>query len=347
MSILRILGLLAAAGLTAWAWSRYGRRVFGKGDLLLVLLISLGLVLLSFAPDLVSDVSARLVGPMAGYRLVLLLLLAVFLLFVLWLRQTARITGQERRLVGLMDALTARHFVETNPRLEVEGQVLAVIPAYNEAEAIGGVLADMPRTCAGLKVQPLVVDDASRDETAEVVKNLGVPVVSNPINRGGGGALRVGYALARALGAAVVVTLDADGQHLPGQMERLVKPIVDDQADLVVGSRILGDSEGGAAIRQAGIFFFNRLVSLLLMRKVTDCSSGYKAIRTKWLDRLQLTQEQFHTTDFLISAVRAGARFREVPITIKLRAAGQSKKGSSLRYGLGFSRAIFSAWWRK
>ena len=179
--------------MTAWAWSRYGRRVFGKGDLLLVLLISLGLMLLSIAPKLVSDVSARLVGPMAGYRLVLLLLLAVFLLFMLWLRQTARITGQERRLVGLMDALTARHFVETHPRLEVEGQVLAVIPAYNEAEAIGGVLADMPRTCAGLKVQPLVVDDASRDETAEVVKNLGVPVVSNPINRGGGGALRVGY----------------------------------------------------------------------------------------------------------------------------------------------------------
>jgi hypothetical protein len=338
---------LAAIGIAGWAWSRYKRRAFGKGDLLLVFLVSLGLGLLAIAPGLVSDVSARLVGPMAGYRLVLLLLLAVFLLFVLWLRQTARIIQQERKLVGLMDALTARHFVENNPPINLDGGVLAVIPAYNESEAIGGVLKDMPATCAGLKVQPLVVDDASSDETAEVVRSHDVPVVSNPINRGGGGALRVGYALGRALGAGVVVTLDADGQHLPGQMERLVGPIVQDQADLVVGSRILGESEGGAAIRQAGIFFFNRLVSLMLRRKITDCSSGYKAIRTLWLDKLVLTQEQFHTTDFLFSAIKAGVRFREVPITIKLRAAGQSKKGSSLRYGLGFSRAIFSAWWRK
>jgi glycosyltransferase involved in cell wall biosynthesis len=297
-------------------------------------------------PDLVTSAANRLVGPMAGYRLVLLLLVAVFVLFALWLRQTSRLNRQERKLVGLMDALTARHFVEHNPRLDVEGQVLAVIPAYNEEDAIEHVLKDMPAEAAGLRVQPLVVDDASRDRTAEVVRKLGVPVVSNPMNRGGGGALRVGYALGDALGAKVVVTLDADGQHLPEQMERLVKPIVDDEADLVVGSRIVGDTEGGPLIRRAGIFFFNRLVSVLLLTKVTDCSSGYKAIRTEWLDRVQLTQEQFHTTDFLISMVRAGVRFREAPITIKLRVAGESKKGSSLSYGLGFSRAIFSAWWR-
>lgn len=347
MSLLRISGIALALAFALWAVWRYRRRAFGKTDLLLMILFSALIAAVSVNPNLVNTITNLVSGERVPYRLIFLTMGGVGLLYVLWMRQTARMSRQERKLTDLLDALTARSFVQENPDLEMTGQVLAVIPAYNEAGVVGQVLDDMPSEVAGLKVHALVVDDASTDDTAAEVREHGGLVVSNPINRGGGGALRVGYALAQALGAAVVVTLDADGQHVPQEMGRLVEPIVSDRQDLVVGSRVLGVSEGGALVRQVGIFFFNRMVSLMLRRKVTDCSSGYKAIRTSWLDRLELTQEQFHTSEFLISAVRAGARFQEVPITIKLRTVGHSKKGGSLKYGLGFSRAIFSAWWRK
>lgn len=347
MSTLRLLGLLVAVILALWAVWRYRKGGFGKTDLLLVVLFSAVVGALSVNPDLINVVTRAVAGEKVPYRLILLTLAGVAVLYLLWLRQTARMNRQERRLLGLMDAISAQHFVDANPNLDLRGQLLVVIPAYNEAGAIGEVLAAMPREAAGLKLHTLVVDDASTDDTAAEARAHGALVISNPINRGGGGALRVGYALAQALGAEAVVTMDADGQHLPQEIDRLVTPIAEDQADLVVGSRVLGQSEGGALVRQVGIFFFNRLVTVLLRRKVTDCSSGYKAIRTSWLDKLELTQEQFHTSEFLISAVKAGARFMEVPVTIRLRTVGQSKKGSSLRYGLGFSRAIFSAWWRK
>lgn len=347
MSFLRLSGLAVAILFALWAVWRYRKGAFGKTDLLLVVLFSALGGAVSFNPDIINITTRAVAGERVPYRLIMLTMAGVFLLYILWMRQAARMARQERRLLELMDAITARQFVEANPQLEVAGQVLAVIPAYNEAEAIGQVLDDMPREIAGLKVHTLVVDDASTDDTARVVREHGALLVSNPINRGGGGALRVGYALAQALAAEVVVTLDADGQHLPQEMETLAGPIVDDQVDLVVGSRVLGTAEGGALVRKLGIFFFNRLVTVLLRKRVTDCSSGYKAIATRWLDCLELTQEQFHTSEFLISAVRAGARFKEVPITIRPRKAGQSKKGGSLRYGLGFSRAIFSAWWRK
>src|ERR671937_2232575 len=154
-----------------------------------------------------------------------------------------------------------------------------LIPAYNEAESIGWVLDRIPETVCGIETAILVVDDGSRDGTAEVAAEHGAVVARHLINRGGGAALRTGYRLLADSGAEIVVTLDADGQHLPSEMERLVQPVLDGRIDVAHGSRVLGEAERSHLSREIGIVFFNRMVSLITRTRVTDCSNGYRAVR--------------------------------------------------------------------
>ncbi|MBU3690508.1 MAG: glycosyltransferase family 2 protein, partial [Solirubrobacterales bacterium] len=166
------------------------------------------------------------------------------------------------------------------------------------------------------------------------------------VNRGGGAAMRTGYRLMVDSEAEVTVTMDADGQHLPAEMERLVAPVLTGEVDVAHGSRILGSAEKGHPVREAGIVFFNRLVSLITGTKVTDCSNGYRAVRTTVLPRLVLRQEQFHTSEFLIEAIKRGIPSEEVPVTVVARIHGSSKKPAVFRYGVGFANAIFRTWLR-
>ena len=179
----------------------------------------------------------------------------------------------------------------------------------------------------------LVVDDGSRDGTGDVAAEHGAVVARHLINRGGGAALRTGYRLMVDSGAEIVVTLDADGQHLPAEMERLVKPVLDGEVDVAHGSRVLGHADRNHLARELGIVFFNRLVSLITRTHVSDCSNGYRAVRTTVLPQLVLRQEQFHTSEFMIEAIKRGIPAKEVPITVERRSARtlQEARGYSLR----------------
>ena len=147
---------------------------------------------------------------------------------------------------------------------ETWGGVLVCIPALDEAKSLPAVLAEIPAEVAGLATHVLVIDDGSRDGTADVARAKGAHVVSHPVNSGQGAALQTGYLVAERLGVEVVVTLDADGQHDPAQMERLVEPIVRDEADFVVGSRRMaeGESADASKARDAGITVYTRLINL-------------------------------------------------------------------------------------
>ena len=168
----------------------------------------------------------------------------------------------------------------------------------------------------------------------------------NPINRGGGAALRAGYEIAMNYGAQIVVTLDADGQHVPAEIPLLVEPILKGEADFVNGSRVLGTFEKESAIRSLGVVVFNRLVSALMAQPITDCSNAFRAIRVEVIKKLSLEQDQFHTSEFLIDAIKKGARVVEVGITIRKRQSGTTKKPMSLVYGWGFFKAILNSWLR-
>jgi glycosyltransferase involved in cell wall biosynthesis len=225
--------------------------------------------------------------------------------------------------------------------------VAVVIAALDEEESLPSVLAEIPAEACGLQVKTIVVDDGSTDRTAEVARAAGVHVHSFDRNKGHGVALRAGYRLAREMGAAYIVTLDADGQWNPTEMEGVLAPVVGGEADFVIGSRVLGAAETDDAFRQAGVHVFARLVRLLTGVRVTDTSSGFRALRAEITETVRQTQVQYQTSELLIGAIFAGYRIAEVPIVMRKRFAGASKKGHNVLYGFRYARVILKTWWRE
>ncbi len=225
--------------------------------------------------------------------------------------------------------------------------VAVVIAALNEEACLGDVLAEIPGEACGLAVEAIVVDDGSTDRTTQVARAAGVRVHTLARNEGHGVALRTGYALARDGGAQYIVTLDADGQWNPAEMEGVLQPVVDGEADFVIGSRVLGATETDDGFRQAGVHVYARLVRLLTGARVTDTSSGFRAMRAEVTATVRQTQVQYQTSELLIGAIFAGYRIAERPIVMRKRLAGTSKKGHNLLYGARYARVILRTWWRE
>jgi glycosyltransferase involved in cell wall biosynthesis len=174
----------------------------------------------------------------------------------------------------------------------------------------------------------------------------GLCAVKNIINRGGGAALRLGYDILQKAGVQYCITMDADGQHRPEDIKNLLLPIIENRYDCIIGSRILGDREKSNWLRTTGVYVFGRIVSILLGKKITDPSSGFRAFRMEAMAPIQLHEDQYHTSELIIEAVKKGLRIGEVPITILNRKFGKSKKGRDLVYGFHFARIIVKTWWR-
>jgi glycosyltransferase involved in cell wall biosynthesis len=225
--------------------------------------------------------------------------------------------------------------------------VVVVIAAYEEEESIGRVLEAIAPEVCGLSVDVLVVDDGSVDATSAVAETHGAHLVRLERNCGHGVALRVGYQLAREHGATYIVTLDADGQWDPVEIPDVLEPVVRDEADFVVGSRVLGRAETDDRFRNAGVRFFAALVRLLTGVPVTDTSSGFRAMRAELTGRVRQEQVQYQSSELLIGAIYAGQRVAERPVVMHKRVAGESKKGHNLLYGVHYARVVVSTWWRE
>jgi glycosyltransferase involved in cell wall biosynthesis len=225
--------------------------------------------------------------------------------------------------------------------------LVVVIAAYDEADALPGVLAEIPPQIAGLPNRVLVVDDGSTDDTAAVAARGGALVCRLTTNCGHGVALRAGYRIAREGGARYVATLDADGQWDPGDLPAMVALLEADKADFVIGSRQLGRTENTDAVRNLGVRFFSRVISVLTRTPVTDSSSGLRAMRAELTGKVRQTQPQYQTSELLIGAIFQGYRIAEVPTVMRIRRAGSSKKGRNLFYGLRYARVIAETFLRE
>jgi hypothetical protein len=348
VTTIRFLGVVAALLVLFLAATAYERRHISRLNLLIVGALSLGVTVLAIRPSLY--------GPMFGWfdiapgnerRELFVVVLAVIVLFLLVLRGQSAGDTNDRNLRLLVEAFGRERFDWARAATLPEGpRVIVVLPAFDEQETVAGVVRSMPDAVDGMRVVPVVVSDGSTDRTAAAAREAGALVTELPINRGGGLALRVGYEIALELGAQIVVTLDADGQHLPAELPVMLAPILADEADYVNGSRLLGDFERESMIRHIGVHVFSRIVSVLTGRRITDPSSGYRAARADLLERLVLEQDRFWTSEILIEALRQRARVVEVPVTIVARASGASKKPASLRYGWQFSKVIIQTWLR-
>jgi glycosyltransferase involved in cell wall biosynthesis len=213
-----------------------------------------------------------------------------------------------------------------------ERRVCVVIPALNEQETIARVVSEIPRRIRGVdRVEVIVIDDGSNDLTAYRAWAAGVDhVARHPGNRGLAAAFNRGTTEALARGADVVVTLDADGQHDPSALPRLVAPIIDGSADLVVAARPLADPSQGTLVRRLGNQLGSKVVRQLLGIPLSDVTSGYRAFSREALMQVHVSAGYTYTLETLIQAAGKRLRMIEVTAPARRRAVGTSRMTHSI-----------------
>ena len=193
----------------------------------------------------------------------------------------------------------------------MRGRVAVVIPAFQAATTIGDVVA---RTrAAAPEAQIIVVDDGSNDGTGDEGRGKGATVVTHPRNRGKGAALRAGIARACGEHAAVIVTLDADGQHPPAEIPRLLAPIAAGAADVVLGAR--GRTGPMPVSRRFTNWLSASLASRIGGQQVSDAQTGFRAFTRDVAERVQPSGDRYeYEANFLLDALRAGYRVVSVDV---------------------------------
>ena len=230
------------------------------------------------------------------------------------------------------------------------GRIVAIVPAYNEAGAIGGVVEAIRATDVAYDV--VVVDDGSSDETGSIARSHGAAVVTLPYNIGIGGTVQTGFKYALEHGYQTAVRLDGDGQHDPGELAKLLGPIERGEADIVTGSRFV-DGSGGyrpPLARRIGIIWFARIVSLLTRQRVTDTTSGFQALNRKGIALFAGDYpNDYPEVEATVLVFKHRLRLVEVPVTMRERETGQSSITflRSIYYVLKVTLALFMAMLRK
>ncbi len=213
--------------------------------------------------------------------------------------------------------------------MDTRSGVVAVIPAYNEAGHVGAVAREVARQVG----QVIVVDDGSVDGTGKEAGAAGALVVRHLVNCGLGGAITTGVRCALALGARTIVTLDADGQHLPSEIPELVAPILAGKADVTIGVR-RRDRQRMPAFRRVANNAADWITWLLFGVYVPDTQSGFRALSRQAASRLRLRANRMEVSSELVAeAHRQGLRIAPVPISTVYTSYSLSK-GQGLGVGL-------------
>ena len=224
-------------------------------------------------------------------------------------------------------------------------RILVIIPCRNEESRVGEVIrairAILPRA------DIIVVDDASSDGTGAEAASAGATVLKHGCNLGYGAALETGYLHAVRHNYDIVLQMDGDGQHIAEELPRLLQPLADGQADLVLGSRY--SSAGGQAsaplIRRLGHRFFSGLILLLTGRRFSDPTSGFQGLSKRALHLFSggFFPCDYPDSDVLLMSIMSGLRIREVPVRMLPRSGGVSMHAGlrPLYYGMKMLLSIF------
>jgi glycosyltransferase involved in cell wall biosynthesis len=201
---------------------------------------------------------------------------------------------------------------------------VVIVPAHNEEECVAGVIQEVRAGDPELEI--VVVDDGSGDRTAQIAEAAGAIVLRLPFNVGIGGAVQTGYQYARDNGFDIAVQVDGDGQHDPNEIERLLEPIRNGQADMVVGTRFAaGGGYRGTRLRRVGIRIFAAIVSRLVSARVTDTTSGFRAVNRKAICLFATEYpHDYPEVESTVLLVRHGMRMVEVPVQMRVRETGHS-----------------------
>ena len=214
----------------------------------------------------------------------------------------------------------------------------AIIPAFNEEKTIGEVVLKAKKYADEI----IVIDDGSRDKTFKIAEESGARVYGHLINRGLGGALSTGIKAALLNGADIILTLDADGQHDAGEIPKMVKPIINGEADFVVGSRFI-NPQPMPLFRRLGIPFFNIVAFILFGIRGTDTLCGMRAINKKAAQRLEIQSNGMEAAlEIHQKSMSNHFRIKEVPIRA-IYTEYSSSKGLRFLPGLRFLIKLFTS----
>jgi glycosyltransferase involved in cell wall biosynthesis len=187
------------------------------------------------------------------------------------------------------------------------------IPAYNEEKNIASIIIKLKKIANKI----IVCNDGSTDLTASIAENLGANVINHSKNLGYGAAIRSIFHKAKELNSDILVTFDADGQHRIEDIQTVVKPIINNEADIVIGSRFLSDNTKIPSHRKFGINVITKITNASIHEKLTDSQSGFRAYNNKVLSEISLAESGMGvSTEILIKASSKDFKIAEVPITI-------------------------------
>ncbi len=202
-------------------------------------------------------------------------------------------------------------------------KVCVLIPAFQEERSIGSIVQEVKSR--GFPV--VVINDCSADDTNKKARSAGAVVIDLPVNSGYGVALQTGYKYAWRKGYEYVIQMDADGQHDPEDMEKLLIPVCDGECDLTIGSRFLSENSYKVPLsRRMGMILFASILNIATSRKHTDPTSGYQAFNRKVL-RLFISEafpRDFPDADLLLMVHKAGLQVKEISVAMKENTTGKS-----------------------
>jgi len=201
---------------------------------------------------------------------------------------------------------------------------IAIVPALNEEETVGRVIDEIHAFDPGFDI--VVVDDGSTDRTAGIAGDRGAHVLRLPFNLGIGGAVQTGYRFAFEHGYDIAVQVDGDGQHDPEQLPLILAPVLAGEADLCVGSRFAsGSGYQSSFARRLGIRLFAWVVSAVVRQKVTDTTSGFRAVNRKGIALFAADYpHDYPEVEATIMCVKHKLRLQEVPVEMRERGGGES-----------------------
>lgn len=222
--------------------------------------------------------------------------------------------------------------------------LLVIIPAWNEEESLPQVLSEM-RSVHGLDADVLVVDDASSDRSGEIARSTGAQVLTLSLNLGVGGAMRAGYLYAKRMGYRYAVQVDADGQHNPSDVAKLMEKMRVSDADIVIGARFAGVGDYHVeGPRSWAMTLLSRRLSRLCGVPLTDTTSGFKLANRKAIElfAVELPAEYLgDTIEALVIAAKSGMKIDQVGVEMRERLGGKPSH-SPLKAALFLGRAVFA-----
>lgn len=202
-------------------------------------------------------------------------------------------------------------------------KVLIIIPAYNEEDSIYNTVKKLIETC---KYDYVVINDGSTDGTRRILEENNLNYIDLPVNLGIGGAMQTGYKYALKHGYEYAIQLDADGQHDPDDLEKLVAEIERSQYDMVIGSRFIEKTNyKGSLMRRIGILYFYYLLLIISRIKITDPTSGYRIVNRKIIKEFsKYYPVDYPEVEVLVKLAQKKYRIKEIKVEMKNRQGGRS-----------------------